>query len=82
MTPSTEQHPELDRMHAAVEHVRELLASDSIPINAAEGLLLGLVNVIGTLTGDPQLPAHIRGSYDGLLELSRELLWKIRSRGE
>ncbi|MBV8124476.1 MAG: hypothetical protein JOY60_07695 [Burkholderiaceae bacterium] len=79
MNQPTDLHPELDRVHAAVEHVRELLASDNIPINAAEGLLLGLVSVIGTLTGDPQLPAHIRGSYDGLLELSRELLWKIRS---
>jgi hypothetical protein len=79
MSNPTDLHPELDRLHAAVHHVRDLLAADSVPVHAAEGLLLGLVSVIGTLAGDPQLPEHARSAYDGLLELSREMLWKIRS---
>lgn len=79
MPTPTEHHPDFDRLHAGVEHVRDLLDTDSIPVQAAEGLLMGLVSVIGTLAGDPQLPTHLRTGFDGLLELAHELLWKIRA---
>lgn len=80
MSHSPSPNPEFDRLHAAVEHVRHALVTDSMPVHAAEGLLLGLVSVIGTLGGDPQLPEHLRSGYDGLLEVSRELLWKVRAK--
>jgi hypothetical protein len=81
MSRSAPPPPEFDRLHAAVDHVRHALAADSMPVHAAEGLLLGLVSVIGTLAGDAQLPEHLRSGYEGLLEVSRELLWKIRANG-
>ena len=80
MSQNSDHSPQLEHLHAAVEHVKELINSDSAPVQAAEGLLHSLVFMIGSLVGDAELPEHARASYEGLLEVSRELLWKLRSR--
>ncbi|MBV8619778.1 MAG: hypothetical protein JOY84_13010 [Curvibacter sp.] len=80
MNQKTDHQPQIEHLQAAVEHVKALIHSDSAPVHAAEGLLHSLVFMIGSLVGDAELPEHARASYEGLLEVSRELLWKLRGR--
>lgn len=42
-----------------------------------QGILYSIIETLGTLVGDPDLPAHARSGYDGLLETARELRAKI-----
>jgi len=72
--------PEFEQIKAAVHHVQELIHSDNIAVNAAEGLLHSLISMIGMLVGDSELPEHAKSGYEGLQELSRELLWKIKAK--
>lgn len=72
--------PEFDQLKAAVHHVQELIHSDNIAVNAAEGILHSLISMIGMLVGDSELPEHARSGYEGLQEVARELLWKIKAK--
>jgi hypothetical protein len=65
--------PELEDLNAAVSHVDQLVTSGGIASGAAKGLLYGLIETLGTLVGDPDLPEHVRSGYEGLLETAREL---------
>jgi len=44
---------------------------------AAKGILYSIIETLGTLVGDPDLPSHARSGYEGLLETARELRSKI-----
>jgi hypothetical protein len=39
--------------------------------------LYSLIETLGTLVGDPDLPEHVRSGYEGLLETARELRVKL-----
>jgi hypothetical protein len=39
--------------------------------------LYSLIETLGTLVGDPDLPEHARSGYEGLLETARELRVKL-----
>jgi hypothetical protein len=69
----------LDVAHldAAVSHVDDLVRSGGIASAAAKGLLYSLIETLGALVGDPDLPEHARSGYEGLLETARELRRKI-----
>ena len=43
----------------------------------AKGILYSLIETLGALVGDPDLPEHSRVGYEGLLETARELRAKI-----
>jgi hypothetical protein len=72
-----ERHEPLEHLDAAVNHVNELISSGSIAKGAARGLLFSLIETLGALVGDPDLPAHSRSGYEGLLETARELRVKL-----
>jgi hypothetical protein len=66
------QH-DLENLNAAFTHVDEGVKSGSIAKGAAKGLVFSLIETLGALVGDPDLPEHARSGYEGLLEAAREL---------
>lgn len=72
-----EAHPDVEHFDAAISHVDESVASGSMAAGAARGILYSIIETLGTLVGDPDLPAHARSGYEGLLETARELRSKI-----
>lgn len=71
------EQPELEQFDAAVNHVDELISSGNIAVSAAKGILYSLIETLGALVGDPDLPDHARSGYEGLLESARELRVKL-----
>lgn len=69
--------PEMGHLNDALNHVDTLLSSGNIAVSAAKGLLYSLIETLGALVGDPDLPEHSRAGYEGLLETARELRAKI-----
>ena len=69
--------PEQEHFHAAITHVGHQLSTGSIAVSAAKGILFCFIETLGTLVGDPDLPAHARSGYEGLLETARELRAKL-----
>jgi hypothetical protein len=75
--PQTGERPDLEHLDAAITHVDQLVSSGGIASGAAKGLLYSLIETLGTLVGDPDLPEHARSGYEGLLETARELRVKL-----
>jgi hypothetical protein len=71
------ERPELEHLDAAVSHVDQLVSSGNIAAGAAKGILYSLIETLGTLVGDPDLPEHARSGYEGLLETARELRTRL-----
>ncbi|HEY1998170.1 hypothetical protein [Paraburkholderia sp.] len=71
------ERPDLEHLDAAISHVDQLVTSGGIASGAAKGLLYSLIETLGTLVGDPDLPEHARSGYEGLLETARELRVKL-----
>jgi hypothetical protein len=69
--------PDIDQMNEALAHVDEGVRSGNIAIGAAKGLLYSLIETLGVVVGDPDLPEHARSGYEGLLEVARELRIKL-----
>ena len=69
--------PDLDHLDAAVSHVGQMVSSGNIAASAAKGILYSLIETLGALVGDPDLPEHARSGYEGLLETARELRVKL-----
>ncbi len=76
---STERaaRPEPEHFTAAIGHVETQWGSGHLAGSAARGILYSIVETLGTLVGDPDLPEHARSGYQGLLESARELRTKI-----
>ncbi|MEA3118225.1 MAG: hypothetical protein QOI13_1495 [Paraburkholderia sp.] len=68
---------QLDQLDAALNHVNTSLTTGSIAVGAAKGILYSLIETLGALVGDPDLPEHSRVGYEGLLETARELRSKL-----
>lgn len=76
-TPDDSSSKQLDELDAALTHVGTSLSSGSIAAGAAKGILYSLIETLGALVGDPDLPEHSRSGYEGLLETARELRARI-----
>jgi hypothetical protein len=61
----------------AVNHIDEAVANKTIAVSAAKGIVYSLVETLGTMVGDPDLPAHIKSGYMGALDLAVELETKL-----
>lgn len=72
-----EPHPNVEHFDAAITHVDESVAAGRMAAGAAKGILYSLIETLGTLVGDPDLPSHARSGYEGLLETARELRARI-----
>lgn len=71
------QRPDPEHFNAALGHVEHQWTSGHIAGSAARGLIFSIVETLGALVGDPDLPEHMRSGYQGLLESARELRTKI-----
>jgi hypothetical protein len=69
--------PPIEQIDAALSHVDTLMSSGNIAVSAAKGILYSLIETLGALVGDPDLPEHSRSAYEGLLETARELRVKV-----
>ncbi len=61
----------------AVNHIDEAVTKKSIALGAAKGIVYSLVETLGSMIGDPDLPSHVRSGYEGVLEVAHELEAKI-----
>ena len=61
----------------AVNHIDEAVASKSIASSAEKGIVYSLVETLGSMVGDPDLPAHLKSGYMGALDLAVELEAKL-----
>lgn len=66
----------------AVNHIDEAVASETIAIGAAKGIVYSLVETLGTMVGDPDLPSHLKSGYMGVLDLAVELESKLEKRSK
>jgi TRAP-type mannitol/chloroaromatic compound transport system permease large subunit len=69
--------PEVNSFQEAIGHVGKQVSLNEIAVGAAKGILYGLVEALGVIVGDPDLPSHIRSGYEGVLAEARELQIKI-----
>jgi hypothetical protein len=76
-TSKTSEAIEPEHLDAALSHIGTLIHTDSMAASAAKGLLYSLIETLGVLVGDPDLPAHVRSGYEGLLETAQELRAKL-----
>lgn len=67
------QAPDVDHLSDALEHLSSAVETNSIASGAAKGLVYSIIETLGTLVGDPDLPEHARSGYEGLLETAREI---------
>ena len=70
-------NPDIDHLNDALNHVDTLLSSGNIAVSAAKGILYSLIETLGALVGDPDLPEHSRAGYEGLLETAREMRARV-----
>ncbi len=75
--PAVDDAPQIEHFDAALTHVDESYAAGKIAAHAAKGIVYSIIETLGTLVGDPDLPAHARSGYEGLLKTARELRAKI-----
>ncbi|WP_323121307.1 hypothetical protein [Burkholderia alba] len=72
--------PKLEQLEAAVNHLHESIESQSIAAGAAKGILFSLIETLGTLVGDPDLPEHARSGYEALRDKASELTVLLEKR--
>ncbi|ACA94483.1 MULTISPECIES: hypothetical protein [Burkholderia cepacia complex] len=63
----------LEHLEAAVDHLHKSIESQSIAVGAAKGILFSLIETLGALIGDPDLPEHARSGYEALRDKASEL---------
>ncbi len=73
-------HSNPEHIEAALDHLDNALTSGNIALGAAKGLIFSVIETLGVLVGDPDLPEHMRTGYEGLLETARELRARIDHR--
>ena len=61
----------------AVNHIDDAVANNTIAAGAAKGLVYSLVETLGSMVGDPDLPSHLKSGYMGALDLAVELEAKL-----
>ena len=69
--------PGHDSFLDAVNHIDEAVANNTIAASAAKGLVFSLVETLGAMVGDPDLPNHLKSGYMGALDLAVELEAKL-----
>ncbi len=70
---SENKEPKLEQLEAAVDHLHRSIETQSIAMSAAKGMLFSLIETLGVLVGDPDLPAQARSGYEALRDKVQEL---------
>ena len=64
--------PDPKMFEDALHYINEHVELGKISAGAAKGILYSVVEVLGSVVGDPLLPEHIKSSYQGILDLAKE----------
>lgn len=75
-----DDEPKLEQLEAAVDHLHDSIQSQSIAAGAAKGILFSLIETLGALVGDPDLPEHARSGYEALRDKANELKANLENR--
>src|SRR5437868_7489767 len=75
--PDSQNPPDVEHMSDALHHISSAVDEQSIAAGAARGLVYSIIETLGALVGDPDLPEHARSGYQGLLETAREIRARI-----
>lgn len=75
-----DDEPKLEQLEAAVDHLHDSIQSQSIAAGAAKGILFSLIETLGALVGDPDLPEHARSGYGALRDKANELKANLENR--
>ncbi|MGO4330905.1 hypothetical protein AB4Z48_23535 [Cupriavidus sp. 2TAF22] len=79
--PDPQESPTVAHLSDALDHINSAVEQNSIAGGAARGLLYSVIETLGALIGDPDLPEHARSGYQGLLETAREIRARIEGTG-
>jgi len=71
--PNPSDESQADHLSDALQYLSSAVESERIATGAAKRLVYSVMETLGTLIGDPDLPEHARSGYEGLLETAREL---------
>ena len=69
--------PDHAHFDAAIAHVDSAYSSGVMAAGAAKGILYSVIETLGTLVGDPDLPEHVRSGYLALRTSAQELRTRI-----
>ena len=69
--------PSHDYFLDAVNYIDDAVGNKTIAIGAAKGIVYSLVETLGSMVGDPDLPSHLKSGYMGALDLAVELEAKL-----
>jgi hypothetical protein len=75
--PASTERPDAEHFDAAITHVDDSYATGHMAAVAAKGILYSVIETLGTLVGDPDLPEHARSGYQALLVSAQELRSRI-----
>ena len=76
-----ESTPSHEHFVDAIKYVDDSFANSDLLQSTAKGLIYSILETLGTLIGDPDLPAHLRSGYEGAVDLAREVEARIESIG-
>ena len=76
-----EDLPVQDHFLEAINHVDKAVSNNEMALGAAKGIIYSIIETLGTMVGDPDLPSHLHSGYEGTLELAHELQAKIHQIG-
>jgi hypothetical protein len=66
----------------AVKHIDDAVSNNTIAAGAAKGIIFSIVETLGAMVGDPDLPSHLKSGYMGALDLAVELEAKVAQLGK
>ncbi|MBU6468219.1 MAG: hypothetical protein KGN31_06750 [Betaproteobacteria bacterium] len=61
----------------AVAHLKSETERHDHVTGALRGLVYSVIETLGQLVGDPDLPEHVKSGIEGALEVAREIQHKI-----
>jgi hypothetical protein len=66
---------------SAINHVDDSFSNSDLLQSTAKGLIYSILETLGSVVGDPDLPSHLRSGYEGAIEMAREVQARIDSIG-
>ena len=87
MSRTSRKQAELDEIPSseqfidAINHVDDNFSGSDLMQSTAKGLIYSLLETLGSIVGDPDLPSHMRSGYEGAIDLAREVEARIESIG-
>ncbi|WP_353433033.1 hypothetical protein [Polynucleobacter sp. MWH-UH23A] len=72
-----EEIPSADQFVDAIHHVDDDFSGSDLLQSTPKGLIYSLLETLGSIAGDPDLPSHLRSGYEGAIELARDVEARI-----